>query len=98
TLSFSLDPGAPVGATIHPTSGFFSWTPPASQLAGQTTVTVRVTDSGSPPLSAAQVVSLAVLEGFTTNLTLIRTGAVWRYRDTGENLGTAWSALTYDDN
>jgi hypothetical protein len=31
------------------------------------------------------------------HLTLIPTGAIWRYRDTGENLATAWSAPAYND-
>jgi hypothetical protein len=42
TLSFSLDPDAPVGATIDSSTGDFSWTPAA---AGQFTFTIRVADS-----------------------------------------------------
>jgi hypothetical protein len=31
TLTFSLDPGAPVGAAINPLSGVFTWTPTEAQ-------------------------------------------------------------------
>src|SRR5262249_42054371 len=48
TLTFSLDPGAPAGASIDPTSGIFSWTPSEGQGPGDYPVTVRVTDNGSP--------------------------------------------------
>jgi Ca2+-binding RTX toxin-like protein len=52
TLTYTLDPGAPAGASIDPTTGVFTFTPldgPASY-----TVTVRVTDNGSPPLCDAK--------------------------------------------
>ena len=42
-LTFSLDPGAPEGASINSTSGAFTWTPSESQD-GSYTVTVRVSD------------------------------------------------------
>jgi len=54
TLTFSLDTGAPAGATINPSSGVFSWAVPSSQAAGDYPITVRVTDNGSPPLSDAK--------------------------------------------
>ena len=31
TVTYSLDPGAPAGATINPSSGLFVWTPPNVQ-------------------------------------------------------------------
>jgi cyclophilin family peptidyl-prolyl cis-trans isomerase len=43
-LTFSLDSGAPAGATIDPQTGAFSWTPTAQQGTGFFDVTVRVTD------------------------------------------------------
>ena len=58
-LAFSLDPGAPAGATIDPSSGVFSWTPSVDQV-GQFNVTVRVTDNGSPPLSATTTLPIVV--------------------------------------
>ncbi len=56
-LTYSLDPGAPAGATIDPTTGAFTWTPSAP---GKYSVTVRVTDGGSPPRSVAETVSITV--------------------------------------
>ena len=53
TLTFSLDPGAPAGASIGATNGIFTWTPNESQI-GTNGITVRVTDNGVPPLSATQ--------------------------------------------
>lgn len=58
TLTYSLDPGAPTGASIAATSGIFTWTPDESQI-GTNHFTVRVTDNGVPPLSATQ--SFAVI-------------------------------------
>lgn len=51
-LRFSLDQGAPFGATLDPDTGRFSWTPTATQATVQAIVTVRVTDDGNPPKSA----------------------------------------------
>ncbi len=47
-LSFRLDSGAPAGATIDPTTGEFSWTPTEAQGPAVHSVTVRVTDDGTP--------------------------------------------------
>jgi hypothetical protein len=52
TLTYSLAPGDPAGATIDPASGLFTWTVPPSQHIGPYTFGVIVTDDGSPPLSA----------------------------------------------
>jgi hypothetical protein len=49
-LTFSLDPGAPAGATIGATNGVLMWTPDDSQT-GTNSITVRVTDNGFPNLS-----------------------------------------------
>jgi hypothetical protein len=51
-LTYSLDPGAPAGATIDPISGVFSWTPLPGPLSAW--ITVRVIDNGSPRLSDAR--------------------------------------------
>jgi hypothetical protein len=56
TLTFSLE-GAPAGASIHPTTGVFTYTPTA---AGTFTFTVRVTDNAPEPLSAQQTLTLTV--------------------------------------
>jgi hypothetical protein len=62
TLQYSLDEGAPVGAAIDPVSGVFSWMAPATPATNR--ITVRVTDSGTPPLSAAQSFEVRVEAGF----------------------------------
>jgi chitodextrinase len=53
TLTFSLDPGAPAGATIGAATGVFSWTP---NVSGTSPVTIRVTDNGTPPLSDSETI------------------------------------------
>jgi hypothetical protein len=63
TLTFSLDPGAPTGASINPTNGTFAWTPPADYAPGTNQITVRVTDNGSPPLSGTNTFSVVVIKG-----------------------------------
>jgi len=52
TLTFSLDAGAPTGATIDPTTGQFTWTPSELDGPGVFFVTVRVTDSLAVSASA----------------------------------------------
>jgi len=61
TLAFSLM-GAPAGATIGPSSGIFSWTPPVTSITRTNALSVIVTDDGSPPLSATQSFSILVLK------------------------------------
>jgi hypothetical protein len=61
-LSYSLDPGAPPGASIDPNSGVFTWVPTEAQGPSSNTVTVRVTDNGIPPLSDTKTVLLTVTE------------------------------------
>jgi hypothetical protein len=60
-LYFSLDLGAPLGTAIDPVSGVFTWTPGVNQAPSTNHITVRVTDDGVPPLSAAQSFSVTVL-------------------------------------
>ncbi len=50
-LTYALEAGAPAGATIDANTGVFSWTPTAGQGPGSYTITVRVTNAGSPSLS-----------------------------------------------
>jgi len=60
-LSYSLDPGAPAGASVELLSGVFEWLTGAPDAGTTNPVTVRVTDDGIPPLSDTQSFSIAVL-------------------------------------
>jgi hypothetical protein len=62
TLTFSLEAGAPSGASIHPTTGAFSWTPTEAQGPGTNSVTIRVTDNGSPAQSDSETIRIVVNE------------------------------------
>ncbi|MBA4148538.1 MAG: putative Ig domain-containing protein [Verrucomicrobia bacterium] len=84
TLSFSLDPGAPLGSGIHPVNGVFSWTPNDSFVGSNNSITVRVTDSGSPQKSDARTFGISVVakpsfEGINTD---------------GENVTLSWSVIS----
>lgn len=61
TLTFSLDSGAPPSASVDPSSGVFAWTPDSSYASTTNAITVRVTDNGVPPLSAAQTFNVTVV-------------------------------------
>ncbi len=61
-LAFSLDFGAPEGATIDANTGLFSWTPAEAQGPATFAITIRVTDDGAPPLSDLQTISVTVNE------------------------------------
>jgi hypothetical protein len=50
TQTFSLI-NPPAGAVIDPSTGVFTWTPNANQASVTTTIRIRVTDNGVPPLS-----------------------------------------------
>jgi hypothetical protein len=50
----------PSGATIGASSGVFNWTPATNQIANHS-ITIRVTDNGTPNLSDAKSFTLAVL-------------------------------------
>src|SRR5205823_5723823 len=52
-LTFTLDPGAPAGASIDPVTGLFTWTPIEAQGPSTNSVTIRVTDDGIPVANAS---------------------------------------------
>ncbi|MDB6025961.1 MAG: putative esterase [Verrucomicrobiales bacterium] len=62
TLTYSLDAGAPAGATINSSTGAFSWTPTESDGPSSYPVTVRVTDNGSPSQTAFETITVTVVE------------------------------------
>ncbi|MGZ8920926.1 MAG: lamin tail domain-containing protein, partial [Limisphaerales bacterium] len=61
-LTYSFDPGAPAGASIHPSTGVISWIPSEAQGIGDYTITVRVTDNGTPALSHTRTFNVHVNE------------------------------------
>ena len=62
SLTFSLDPGAPSGATIDPDSGEFRWVPSESDGPGNFDVTIRVTDDGEFLLDDFETFTVTVNE------------------------------------
>src|SRR6185369_4853087 len=62
TLTFSLEPGAPFGASINPTNGVFTWTPTEAQGPSTNLISVRVTDDGSPPSNDSRSFTVVVIE------------------------------------
>lgn len=53
-IEFSLESGAPAGASINPTNGLFGWTPPVGFQPSTNMITVRVIDDGTPAMSATR--------------------------------------------
>jgi len=60
-LTFSLDSGAPAGASVT-AGGDFTWTPTEADGPGVYSITVRVTDNGSPVLSDSETIQVTVAE------------------------------------
>jgi hypothetical protein len=70
TLTFSLDVGAPSGASIDPVRGVFTWIPPFSATVTTNSIVVRVTDDGIPPMTDAKsFVVIAIPD--TTPITIL---------------------------
>jgi hypothetical protein len=61
-LAFALAPGAPAGATLHPVTGLFSWTPAESHGPESYSIGIHVSDAGIPPLSASTQFRISVEE------------------------------------
>lgn len=66
-LTFSLDAGAPIGASINANTGIFSWTPSEAQGPGSYNITIRVTDDGNPALSDFETINILVNEVVVPN-------------------------------
>jgi hypothetical protein len=60
SLTYSIS-GAPSGASIGQNSGIFQFTPTPEQTPSETTVTVTVTDNGTPPRSANRSFTIHVV-------------------------------------
>src|SRR5206468_1346384 len=61
TLTFALVSG-PSGVAVNPMSGVLTWTPAETQGPSTNTITVKVTDNGSPALSATNSFTVVVNE------------------------------------
>ena len=48
-------------------------------------------------VTVSKTARVTIGQGGAANLTLVPAGAVWRYLDTGTNLGTAWRSNTFND-
>ncbi len=62
TLTWTLEPGAPAGAIIASNTGAFGWVPGEAQGGNGFSISVRVSDSGSPSLSHTQSFTVTVLK------------------------------------
>lgn len=60
-LAFSLEAGAPAGASVNSSNGLFTWTPPLGYTPQTNLISVRVTDDGTPALSATNSFNVIVL-------------------------------------
>ncbi len=69
-LTFRLS-GAPVGATIDPNSGLFTWRPAIAQSPSAPTIAIIVSDNGIPSMSATQSFVATVTRPATPNLSAI---------------------------
>ncbi|MCA9004130.1 MAG: cadherin repeat domain-containing protein [Planctomycetaceae bacterium] len=70
-LRFGLATGAPEGVRIHPETGELTWTPSASTDLKEYPITVTVSDSGIPPVTASKQINVQVSldDAFFTFLT-----------------------------
>src|SRR6185369_1145194 len=71
-LTYSLDSGAPVGASIT-SGGLFTWSTVGVTAPSTHNVTVRVTDNGTPNLDNSRTISVSVLTPLNFS-TISRTG------------------------
>ncbi|HEV8368944.1 MAG TPA: DNA/RNA non-specific endonuclease [Pyrinomonadaceae bacterium] len=78
TLSYNLTGTVPSGATIDSSSGAFSWTPTAAQGGQIYTLTVRVTDNGSPNLYAEEQITVGVAYTWSNLLAPVQAGGVYK--------------------
>ena len=78
TLTYSLTGTVPSGAAINPTTGAFSWTPTAAQGGHIYTLTVRVTDNGSPNLYAEQQFTAGVAWTWSNLLAPVVAGGTYK--------------------
>jgi hypothetical protein len=82
-LAFSVDPGAPAGAAIGATDGVFTWTPTDADINTVHSITVRVTDDGTPPLD----------DTHTFLVTVVSRPTLTGIHLSGDVVNVSWTAL-----
>jgi len=88
TLSYTLDAGAPAGASINSGNGSFTWTPTSGQ-AGTHNLTVRATDNGPGNLSDSEPFTVIVTADPMAPLSGNSEGVV----ASGETVSLSWNAV-----
>jgi hypothetical protein len=107
SLTFSLAPGAPPGAAVHPTTGVFTWPAPQTTVPLTNSVTVRIADNGSPPLTNTTTFKIVVVPPprFVETILLpdavvfgwqVFPGRTYRVLFKGDLADPAWTALGED--
>ena len=76
SLTFGLGPQAPAGATINATNGVLVWNAGAAYANTTNIVSVRVSDNGSPSLSATNTFNVIVLPPLSVNSIAFSNGSV----------------------
>lgn len=69
TLTYSLLPGAPAGATINTTTGEVLWQIPVDHPSGNYQISIQVRDSGSPLMLDTETYSISIGCSFDNDLT-----------------------------
>jgi len=60
TLTYSIKNGFQAGMSLNASTGGFSWTPTGAQAPGDYTVTILVTDDGTPALTDEKTITITV--------------------------------------
>lgn len=82
-LTFSLDAGAPAGATVGAADGQFLWAPGDADANTVKSISVRVTDDGQPPLSDVR----------TFLVTIVSRPEITGVYLTNETVSVVWNSL-----
>ncbi|WP_265991520.1 putative Ig domain-containing protein [Larkinella insperata] len=93
TLTYSLT--GPASASINASTGAFNWTPTTT---GTVSLTIKVTDSGSPALSAQEVITVTVNTAAPTNQPpVVATALVNQSAKVGTAFSYQFSAGSFTD-
>ncbi|HEY5911734.1 MAG TPA: PA14 domain-containing protein [Verrucomicrobiae bacterium] len=68
----------------------------SNALPGNYPLSAVATDNGGLSSTSAPV-AISVVAGVVTNIALVDRGSLWSYRDTGENLGSGWPMIAFND-